>query len=75
MHMHLQRGDYIIISKMTGYSIHTVSSQLRGVRTLSDKVRNAAIKIIKNREWLVGNEKPESQHKQCNHDFQNIKNN
>jgi len=49
----LQRGDYKLIAQMTGYSVHTVSSQLRGERTLTDKVKNAVIKIIKSRELLL----------------------
>jgi len=51
----LQKGDYILISKMTGYSVHTISSQLRGERTLTDKVKNAVAKIIESRKWLLQN--------------------
>lgn len=49
----LQRGDYKLISQMTGYSIHTISSQLRGERTLTNKVKCAIVKIIKSRELLL----------------------
>jgi hypothetical protein len=47
-----RRGDYDLIAEMTGYDRETVKSQLLGKRTLKDKVRNAAIKVIENRKKL-----------------------
>jgi hypothetical protein len=49
----LRRGDYQLIHEMTGYALSTVWQQLNDKRTLTDKVKEAAEKIIKNRENLL----------------------
>lgn len=49
----LRRGDYLIIASLTGYNVRTVRMQINGQRTLKDRVRDAAIKVINNREELL----------------------
>lgn len=46
-------GDYELIAEMTGYRKETAREQLNGRRTLTDKIREAAIKVIENREILI----------------------
>jgi len=49
----LRKGDYQLISEMTGYALSTAWQQINGKRTLTDKVRNAAEKIIESRKILL----------------------
>ncbi len=49
----LRYGDYELIAEMTGYKRETVRRQFKGIRTLKDKVVEAAIKVIENREQLI----------------------
>ena len=51
----LRRGDYLLIAELTGYALSTVSMQIKGQRTLKDKVIKAALRVIKNRERLFKN--------------------
>lgn len=55
----LRRGDYLIISEMTGYAKGTVIAMFNGHRKMQQKVVNAAIKIVENRENLIKNNKQE----------------
>ena len=48
-------GDYQLIADMTGYKRETVRMQLSGHRTLKDKTREAAMRVITNRELLISN--------------------
>jgi hypothetical protein len=48
-----RRGDYDLIAKMTGYTKETVKAQINGKRTMTEKVRLAAIKVIENWEQLI----------------------
>lgn len=52
-----RRGDYYIIAEMTGYTKETVKAQINGKRTLTEKVRLAAIKVIENWEQLINDNK------------------
>jgi len=49
----IRRGDYQLIAEMTGYEPETVRMQIRGHRTLKEKVLSAAIKVIESRENLI----------------------
>ena len=48
-----RRGDYDLIAEMTGCKAKTVKSQLLGLRKLTDKVKDAAEKLIQSREELM----------------------
>ena len=52
----ITNGDFILVSQLTNYKLDTVKKQIRGERTLKDKTRIAAIKVIENREQLINNE-------------------
>lgn len=49
----ITNGDYILVSQLTGYKLDTVKNQVRGRRTLKEKTRLAAIKVIESREQLI----------------------
>jgi len=49
----LRVGDYSLIAEMTGYALSTVWQQLNNERTLTNKVKRAALKVIKSREKLL----------------------
>ena len=49
----LIRGDYDLIAKISGYSKSSVIKQLNGSRTLVDKVKVSAEKVIESRRILL----------------------
>jgi hypothetical protein len=49
----IRNGERKLIAEMTGYSLVSVRSQLKGVRRITPKVKEAAEKIIENRNNLV----------------------
>jgi hypothetical protein len=48
----LQRGDYSEIAKISDYSAKSLSEVFNGRRRMTDKVKMAYLKILKNREKL-----------------------
>ena len=49
----IERGDYKKIAELTGYERETIRFMIKGRRTLSEKVRQAAIQLIENRDILT----------------------